>query len=59
MYQSIGGEELHIEAMRMGNTIQVWTSDGRHITHMMFDLDQASTMARKIVEALTFEETDE
>ena len=62
VYQSIGGEELHIEAVAMGNTIQVWTSDGRNITHRMFSRDQAQELIDAISRAERWsqirEETD-
>lgn len=62
VYQSIGGEELHIEAIAMGNTIQLWMSDGRHITQMIFSRDQAQEFVDAISRAERWsqirEETD-
>jgi hypothetical protein len=56
--QHVGGEDLHIEAVRSGNTIQVWMSDDRHITHLMFDELQTVEMVRKLEEALRREIED-
>lgn len=56
--QHVGGEELHIESCRSGNTVQIWMSDDRHITHLMFDLDQAREMIRKIEEVMIREVPD-
>jgi hypothetical protein len=56
--QHVGGEYLHIESTRSGNTVQVWMSDDRHITHLMFDERQAVDMIRKLEECLTKEIPD-
>jgi hypothetical protein len=56
--QSIGGEQLHIETVRMGNTIQAWIEDGRHITHVMLDERQAANLVNRLTEVLTKELED-
>lgn len=56
--QAIGGEHLHTEVVRMGNTVQVWIEDGRNITHIMLDQDQAAEIVRKIGEVLTYDLND-
>ena len=53
--QAIGGEHLHTEVLRMGNTVQAWIEDGRNITHIMLDRDQAADLVRRIGEVLTHE----
>lgn len=53
--QAIGGEHLHTEVVRMGNTVQAWIEDGRNITHIMLDRDQAADFVRRIGEVLTHE----
>lgn len=53
--QAIGGEHLHTEVVRMGNTVQAWIEDGRNITHIMLDRDQAADLVRRIGEVLTHE----
>lgn len=39
----------------MGNTVQAWIEDGRNITHIMLDRDQAADFVRRIGEVLTHE----
>lgn len=39
----------------MGNTVQAWIEDGRNITHIMLDRDQAADLVRRIGEVLTHE----
>jgi hypothetical protein len=56
--QAIGGEHLHTEVVRMGNTVQAWIEDGRNITHIMLDQDQAAEIVRKIGEVLTYDLND-
>jgi len=56
--QAIGGEHLHTEVVRMGNTVQAWIEDGRNITHIMLDQDQAADIVRKIGEVLTYDLND-
>ena len=56
--QAIGGEHLHTEVVRMGNTVQAWIEDGRNITHVMLDHDQAADIVRKIGEVLTYDLND-
>ena len=56
--QSIGGEDLHIETVRHGNTVQAYIEDGRNITHMMMDTRQASELVRKIHEVMEREPDD-
>lgn len=56
--QAIGGEHLHTEVVRMGNTVQAWIEDGRNITHIMLDEDQAAEIVRKIGEVLTYDLND-
>lgn len=53
--QSIGGEHLHTEVVRHGNTVQAWVEDGRHITHIMLDREQAADLVRRIGEVLTYD----
>ena len=53
--QAIGGEQLHIEAVRSGCTISAFIEDGRNITHVMLDQDQAAELVRKLGEVLTYE----
>lgn len=56
--QAIGGERLHTEVVRIGNTVQAWIEDGRNITHVMLDQAQAAEIARKIGEVLTYDLND-
>ena len=56
--QAIGGEHLHTEVVRMNNTVQAWIEDGRNITHIMLDQDQAAEIVRKIGEVLTYDLND-
>lgn len=42
----------------MGNTVQAWIEDGRNITHIMLDQDQAAEIVRKIGEVLTYDLND-
>ena len=53
--QAIGGEQLHIEAVKAGRTISAFIEDGRNITHLMLDEDQAAELVRKLGEVLTYE----
>ena len=53
--QAICGEILHIETAKLGRTVQAWIEDGRHITHVMLDEDQAVELMRKLGEAMAYE----
>ena len=56
--QSIGGEYLHAEVTVLAHTVQAWIDDGRNITHVMLDREQASDLIRKMTAALDREVAD-
>jgi hypothetical protein len=56
--QSIGGEYLHAEVTGLAHTVQAWIDDGRNITHVMLDREQASDLIRKMTAALDREVQD-
>jgi hypothetical protein len=57
--QRIGGSQLHIEAARSGNTVQVWMNDNRNLTCAMFSTEQAIDLARMLAQSLDREPVDE
>jgi hypothetical protein len=57
--QKIGGAQLHIEAARNGNTVQVWMNDNLNLTCAMFSTEQAIDLARMLARSIDHEPIDE
>ena len=57
--QRIGGSQLHIEAARSGNTVQVWMNDNRNLTCAMFSLEQTIDLHRMLAKSLDQDSVDE